>query len=35
LPHLRLAAAMKEHEDYSSALQRVETWVGKHGGRAS
>jgi Flp pilus assembly protein TadD len=35
LPHLRLAAAMKQHDDYSSALQRVETWVGKHGGRAS
>jgi thioredoxin-like negative regulator of GroEL len=34
LPHLRLAAAMKDHEDYSSALRRVETWVGKHGGRA-
>ena len=35
LPHLRLAVAMKEHEDYTEALRRVETWVGKHGGRAS
>ena len=35
LPHLRLAAAMKQHDDYSSALRRVETWVGKHGGRAA
>jgi predicted Zn-dependent protease len=35
LPHLRLAAAMKQHADYSAALRRVETWVGKHGGRAS
>jgi Flp pilus assembly protein TadD len=34
LPHLRLAAAMKQHEDYLSALERVETWVGKSGGRA-
>ena len=35
LPHLRLAVAMKEHDDYSEALRRVETWVGKHGGRAA
>jgi Flp pilus assembly protein TadD len=33
LPHLRLAAAMKQHADYEEALRRVETWVGKHGGR--
>jgi Flp pilus assembly protein TadD len=35
LPHLRLAAAMKQHDDYAEALRRVETWVGKSGGRAS
>jgi Flp pilus assembly protein TadD len=33
LPHLRLAAAMKQHEDYRSALERVETWLGKRGTR--
>jgi predicted Zn-dependent protease len=33
LPHLRLAAAMKDHEDYRNALQRVETWLGKRGTR--
>jgi predicted Zn-dependent protease len=35
LPHLRLAAAMKRHDDYDEALRRVEAWVGKAGGRAS
>jgi Flp pilus assembly protein TadD len=35
LPHLRLAAAMKRHDDYDEALRRVETWVGRSGGRAS
>jgi Flp pilus assembly protein TadD len=35
LPHLRLAAAMKQHEDYTAALHRVQTWVGRNGGRAS
>ena len=35
LPHLRLAAAMKRHDDYDKALERVETWVGRHGGRAT
>ncbi|MFI5935853.1 tetratricopeptide repeat protein [Actinoplanes sp. NPDC051494] len=35
LPHLRLAAAMKQHADYETALQRVEAWVGKNGGRTS
>lgn len=34
LPHLRLATAMKPDEDYRRALERVETWVGRHGGRA-
>jgi predicted Zn-dependent protease len=34
LPHLRLAAAMKQHADYDEALRRVETWVGRNGGRA-
>jgi Flp pilus assembly protein TadD len=34
LPHLRLAAAMKKHADYERALERVEVWVGRHGGRA-
>jgi predicted Zn-dependent protease len=29
LPHLRLAAAMKQHEDYRNALERVETWLGR------
>ncbi|GGK96141.1 tetratricopeptide repeat protein [Mangrovihabitans endophyticus] len=29
LPHLRLAAAMKHHQDYREAVQRVETWLGK------
>jgi predicted Zn-dependent protease len=33
LPHLRLASAMKQHTDYVDALRRVETWVGKNGGR--
>ncbi|WP_067495631.1 M48 family metallopeptidase [Actinoplanes sp. TFC3] len=33
LPHLRLAAAMKQHNDYEQALRRVEAWVGKNGGR--
>jgi predicted Zn-dependent protease len=35
LPYLRLAAAMKRHDDYDEALRRVETWVGKSGGRAA
>jgi Flp pilus assembly protein TadD len=35
LPHLRLAVAMKPHADYQEPLRRVETWVGKYGGRAS
>ena len=35
LPHLRLAAAMKQHEDYVEALRRVETWVGRAGGRGA
>jgi predicted Zn-dependent protease len=30
LPHLRLAAAMKEQSDYTEAVQRVETWLGKN-----
>jgi Flp pilus assembly protein TadD len=30
LPHLRLAAVMKDHRDYAEALQRVETWLGKN-----
>jgi tetratricopeptide (TPR) repeat protein len=29
LPHLRLAAAMKLHEDYREAVRRVEAWLGK------
>ncbi len=29
LPHLRLAAAMKQHDDYEEALHRVEEWLGK------
>ncbi|MEV4349436.1 tetratricopeptide repeat protein [Actinoplanes sp. NPDC049596] len=29
LPHLRLAAAMKQQSDYSEALHRVEQWLGK------
>ncbi|MFF5080340.1 tetratricopeptide repeat protein [Actinoplanes sp. NPDC000266] len=29
LPHLRLAAAMKQHTDYSEAVHRVEEWLGK------
>jgi predicted Zn-dependent protease len=29
LPHLRLAAAMKQHEDYREAVRRVEAWLGK------
>jgi Flp pilus assembly protein TadD len=32
LPHLRLAAAMKQQTDYTKALRRVETWLGKHNG---
>jgi Flp pilus assembly protein TadD len=32
LPHLRLAAAMKEHSDYAEAVRRVEAWLGKSGG---
>jgi Flp pilus assembly protein TadD len=32
LPHLRLAAAMKQQTDYTEALHRVETWLGKHNG---
>jgi Flp pilus assembly protein TadD len=32
LPHLRLAAAMKQQTDYTEALRRVETWLGKHNG---
>ncbi len=35
LPHLRLAAAMKQHDDYDTALKRVEEWVGKNGGRTA
>jgi Flp pilus assembly protein TadD len=35
LPHLRLAAAMHRHDDYTEALRRVETWVGRSGGRTS
>ncbi len=31
LPHLRLAAAMKQHGDYRDAVRRVETWLGKSG----
>jgi Flp pilus assembly protein TadD len=34
LPHLRLAAAMKQHDDYLEALRRVETWLGKDSGTA-
>jgi predicted Zn-dependent protease len=30
LPHLRLAAAMKQQPDYQEALRRVETWLGKN-----
>jgi Flp pilus assembly protein TadD len=29
LPHLRLAAAMKQHADYEAAVHRVEEWLGK------
>lgn len=29
LPHLRLAAAMKQHTDYEDAVHRVEEWLGK------
>ncbi len=29
LPHLRLAAAMKQQTEYTEALQRVEEWLGK------
>jgi Flp pilus assembly protein TadD len=29
LPHLRLAAAMKQQGDYAEALHRVEQWLGK------
>jgi tetratricopeptide (TPR) repeat protein len=29
LPHLRLAAAMKQHADYADAVRRVEEWLGK------
>jgi Flp pilus assembly protein TadD len=32
LPHLRLAAAMNSHGDYTEALRRVETWLGKNDG---
>jgi predicted Zn-dependent protease len=35
LPHLRLAAAMKQHQDYTDALIRVETWLGKHDARSN
>ena len=35
LPHLRLAAAMNGHDDYRQALERVEAWVGKSGGRVA
>lgn len=35
LPHLRLAAAMKRHDDYDEALRRVQEWVGKNGGRTT
>jgi Flp pilus assembly protein TadD len=30
LPHLRLAAAMHRQQDYTEALRRVETWLGKN-----
>jgi hypothetical protein len=29
LPHLRLAAAMKQDADYTEAVRRVEEWLGK------
>ncbi|WP_250028745.1 tetratricopeptide repeat protein [Paractinoplanes maris] len=29
LPHLRLAAAMKQQSDYTEAVRRVEEWLGK------
>ncbi|HEY0534604.1 MAG TPA: tetratricopeptide repeat protein [Actinoplanes sp.] len=29
LPHLRLAAAMKQQPDYTEAVHRVEQWLGK------
>ncbi len=32
LPHLRLAAAMKQHGDYQDAVRRVEAWLGKSDG---
>ncbi len=32
LPHLRLAAAMHQQGDYTEALRRVETWLGKNDG---
>jgi Flp pilus assembly protein TadD len=35
LPHLRLAAAMNGNDDYRQALERVEAWVGKSGGRVA
>ena len=31
LPHLRLAAAMKQDGDYRDALRRVEAWLGRPG----
>ncbi|SNY62505.1 tetratricopeptide repeat protein [Paractinoplanes atraurantiacus] len=31
LPHLRLAAAMKQQSDYAEAVGRVEQWLGKSG----
>jgi Flp pilus assembly protein TadD len=34
LPHLRLAAAMKQHSDYVDAVRRVEAWLGKSGDAA-
>jgi Flp pilus assembly protein TadD len=30
LPHLRLAAAMKQHTDYQEAVHRVEEWLGQN-----
>lgn len=35
LPYLRLAVAMRDNDDYRAAVQRVEAWVGRNGGRGT
>ncbi|HEX8628176.1 MAG TPA: tetratricopeptide repeat protein [Catenuloplanes sp.] len=35
LPYLRLAVAMRDNDDYRAAVRRVETWVGRNGGRGT